>query len=117
LAWPGDVAVGNLLVADGRLSAVIDFGICGIGDPACDLVIAWTLFTGNSRAAFRAVVGLDPATWARARGSALWKGLISVSVDIDIAPAMAEVNLRLISDVLADASAAPDRTPAQVHDA
>jgi aminoglycoside phosphotransferase (APT) family kinase protein len=68
------------------LSAVIDFGTCGVGDPVCDLVIAWTLFTGDSRAAFRAAVGLDPATWARARGWALWKALISLAEDIDIAP-------------------------------
>ena len=49
----GDVAASNLLVVDGRLSAVIDFGCSAVGDPACDLAIAWTLFHGESRAAFR----------------------------------------------------------------
>ena len=73
----GDVAEGNLLVdGDGRLAAVIDFGTSGVGDPACDLVIAWTLFDGASRAAF-VEVGRDAATWARARGWALWKALIT----------------------------------------
>lgn len=72
----GDVAPGNLLVQDGKLSAVIDFGCLSVGDPACDLVIAWTLFYGESRKAFRAAVLLDDATWARARGWALWKALI-----------------------------------------
>jgi aminoglycoside phosphotransferase (APT) family kinase protein len=83
--WPadpvwvhGDVAVGNLLVRDGRLSAVIDFGSSGVGDPACDTVIAWTLLYGPSRAAFRTALGLDDATWARGRGWALWKALISL---------------------------------------
>ncbi len=76
-AWVhGDVAVGNLLVRDGRLSAVIDFGCSAVGDPACDLVIAWTVFEGASRAAFRETVALDEATWARARGWALWKAVI-----------------------------------------
>ena len=75
----GDVAVGNLLVSDGSLSAVIDFGTSGVGDPACDLVIAWTMFSGASRAAFRAAVGQDEATWARARGWALWKALFGLS--------------------------------------
>lgn len=75
----GDVAVGNLLVVDGRLSAVIDFGTCGVGDPACDLVMAWTYFEGESRAAFRDAVGLDAATWRRARGWALWKALVTIS--------------------------------------
>ncbi len=72
----GDIASGNLLVVDGRLSAVIDFGTSGVGDPACDLVIAWTMFEGESREAFRAAVDQDDAMWARARGWALWKALL-----------------------------------------
>lgn len=72
----GDIAVGNMLVQNGELSAVIDFGSIGIGDPACDLVIAWTLFKEESRKVFRAHLSLDNATWERARGWALWKALI-----------------------------------------
>jgi len=75
----GDVAVGNLLVSDNRLSAMIDFGTCGVGDPACDLVMAWTYFEGDSRETFRDAVGLDMATWQRARGWALWKALVTLS--------------------------------------
>ncbi|RDI48061.1 aminoglycoside phosphotransferase family protein [Aquicella lusitana] len=71
----GDVAVGNLLVDKGQLSAVIDFGQLGIGDPACDLAIAWTFFNAESRKAFRAALPLDSATWARGRGWTLWKAL------------------------------------------
>jgi aminoglycoside phosphotransferase (APT) family kinase protein len=74
----GDMSAGNLLVRDGRLDAVIDFGVCGIGDPACDLTIAWTLFDGSSRAAFRDALGVDDGTWARGRGWALWKALITL---------------------------------------
>ncbi|MEV4659467.1 aminoglycoside phosphotransferase family protein [Micromonospora sp. NPDC049301] len=74
----GDVAAGNLLVRDGRLAAVIDFGCCGVGDPACDTVIAWTLLHGASRAAFRDALGVEAATWARGRGWALWKALITL---------------------------------------
>ena len=73
----GDVAEGNLLLRDGRLAAVIDFGTSGVGDPACDTVIAWTLLRGRSRAAFRSTLGADDATWARGRGWALWKALIT----------------------------------------
>ncbi|MDT4989977.1 MAG: hypothetical protein QOI74_4071 [Micromonosporaceae bacterium] len=72
----GDVAHDNLLVRDGALAAVIDFGTCGVGDPACDLAIAWTLLSGASRDAFRTGLGVDPATWTRGRGWALWKALI-----------------------------------------
>jgi aminoglycoside phosphotransferase (APT) family kinase protein len=78
----GDIASGNLLVRDGRLSAVIDFGTSGVGDPACDLVIAWTFFSGDSRSAFREAVQQDTATWARARGWALWKALITTDLPV-----------------------------------
>ncbi|SCE96681.1 aminoglycoside phosphotransferase family protein [Micromonospora mirobrigensis] len=73
----GDVAVGNLLVREGRLAAVIDFGCCGMGDPACDLTVAWTLLPAPAREAFRAALPYAHDTWARARGWALWKALIT----------------------------------------
>ena len=72
----GDLAVGNLLVAEGRLAAVIDFGQLSVGDPACDLVIAWVFLDTPARAAFRNALPLDEGTWARARGWALWKALL-----------------------------------------
>jgi aminoglycoside phosphotransferase (APT) family kinase protein len=73
----GDMAKGNLLVNDGRLTTVIDFGTCGVGDPACDLAIAWTLLTGEARTAFRDGLAVDDETWARGRGWALWKTLVT----------------------------------------
>ena len=98
----GDVAAGNLLVTAGRLSAVIDFGCSGVGDPACDLTIAWTLFSGESRDAFRAALPLDSATWARARGWALWKALIALAAPVG-AYAVEAVNARYVVDeVLAE---------------
>lgn len=72
----GDIAVGNLLLRDGRLAAVIDFGCCAVGDPACDLVMGWVFFTGAAREAFRHSVDADAGTWARARGWALWKAAL-----------------------------------------
>ncbi|CAN5493473.1 aminoglycoside phosphotransferase family protein [soil metagenome] len=72
----GDVAAGNLLVRDGHLSAVIDFGILGVGDPACDLAIAWTLLHGEARQAFGQALPLDAGTWDRGRGWTIWKALI-----------------------------------------
>lgn len=98
----GDIAVGNLLVADGKLTAVIDFGTSGVGDPACDLVIAWGMFSGESREAFRQAVGQDDGTWARARGWLLWKSLLVLSGCIDTDQEQAAVNQRLIADVLND---------------
>jgi aminoglycoside phosphotransferase (APT) family kinase protein len=72
----GDMSVGNLLIRNGVLCGVIDFGQTCIGDPACDLVLAWTLLRDRSRAAFRESLQLDDDTWARGRGWALWKAAI-----------------------------------------
>jgi aminoglycoside phosphotransferase (APT) family kinase protein len=98
----GDVAAGNLLVRDGRLGAVIDFGSSGIGDPACDLTIAWTFLGGDSREAFRAALPLDAATWARGRGWALWKALITFAGNIDADPAAAATARHVIDEVLTE---------------
>jgi aminoglycoside phosphotransferase (APT) family kinase protein len=98
----GDVAVGNLLVADGKLTAVIDFGTSGVGDPACDLVLVWTMFSDDSRRAFRQAVDQDEGTWARARGWALWKALLLLAQHIDNDRERAAVNQHVISEVLDD---------------
>ncbi|WP_414638622.1 aminoglycoside phosphotransferase family protein [Actinophytocola sp.] len=77
-AWTGpprwvhsDLMPSNLLVTDGRLTAVLDFATAGVGDPACDLIPAWNLLTPAATALFRDAVGADDATWARGRGWAL----------------------------------------------
>ena len=75
----GDISAGNLLVQNGKLSAVIDFGQLAVGDPACDLVIAWTFFRDESRELFRSTLSFDEATWARGRGWALWKALVTAA--------------------------------------
>ena len=109
----GDVAVGNLLVREGRLAAVIDFGTSGVGDPACDLVIAWTFLSGESRETFRAAIDTDPATWARGRGWALWKSLIGLAGRLDTDPA-AGPDRRIVDDVIAEHEVAPGRRTIRV---
>lgn len=81
--WPcdpvwvhGDMSAGNLLVRDGQLAAVIDFGQLAVGDPACDLAMAWTFFGAAGRKTFRERLPLDEDTWRRGRGWALWKAAI-----------------------------------------
>ncbi|WP_309083133.1 aminoglycoside phosphotransferase family protein [Chelativorans sp.] len=98
----GDVAWGNLLLHDGRLSAVIDFGTSGVGDPACDLAIAWTLLEGESREVFRDALSLDRDTWARGRGWTLWKALILVAGIGGAVPAEVEKAWKTLDEVLAD---------------
>ncbi len=98
----GDVAPSNLLVRNGRLAGVIDFGCSAVGDPACDLVIAWTFFSGESREAFRAALSFDDSMWARARGWALWKATIVLEGSIDTNLDRAAIWRRVLDEVLAD---------------
>ena len=67
----GDLDARNWLVRDGRISGVIDWGSMGVGDPACDVMVAWKLHSPAARDAFRDAVRTDDATWERARGWAL----------------------------------------------
>jgi aminoglycoside phosphotransferase (APT) family kinase protein len=96
----GDVADGNLLTEHGRLSAVIDFGCCAVGDPACDTVIAWTYFSGESREVFKQRLPVDRAAWARGRGWALWKAMIVLAEALQDDPEDARATKRVIAEVL-----------------
>jgi len=98
----GDVTAANLLVTEGRLCAVIDFGCSGVGDPACDVTIAWTLFTGESREAFRDRLPVDDGTWARGRGWALWKALITLVHAVKAKPEDAATARQITEEVLAE---------------
>lgn len=98
----GDISAGNLLMQEGRLSAVIDFGQLAVGDPACDLAIAWTLCDAESREIFRAALPFDAGTWARGRGWALWKALIVAAGLTHPGNAEAKRCLRTIESVLSD---------------
>jgi len=96
----GDFHTGNLLTVAGRLSAVIDFGELGIGDPACDLIIAFTLMSAGSRAVFRATLGVDDATWTRGRGWALATGLNAYTSYAAVNPRVAAQTTRQITEAL-----------------
>lgn len=98
----GDLHPGNLLVEQGRLTAVIDFGTLGIGDPACDLMVAWTFLSSPTRDVFRAAIPADDATWARGRGWALSFGLIAYAYYFDKNPVLAAISKRTIDEVLAE---------------
>lgn len=98
----GDIHGGNLLMERGRLSAVIDFGGLGVGDPACDLIVAWNFLSGESRGAFRAAVAVDDATWARGRGWALSISLVALPYYLHTNPAIVANSHWTIGEVLAD---------------
>jgi len=101
----GDLHSGNLLAAEGRLSAVIDFGGLGVGDPAGDLMVAWTLLPAEARGAFRAAIQANDATWVRGRGGALSFALVALPYYRDSNPEFARIAQHTIEAVLADLDA------------
>ena len=98
----GDLEAGNLIAHEGRLSAVIDYGALGVGDPAADLMPAWAIFEGRSRAAFREAVGYDEHTWRRSRGWALSTAVIALPYYWDTFPGIVTASLRKLTALLAD---------------
>lgn len=98
----GDMSPGNLLVKRNQLSAVIDFGMLAVGDPACDLTIAWTLFEPEFRNTFRDVFSFDDDTWARGRAWALWKALIVMANMTETNPVESAQSRRVVTEIMED---------------
>jgi aminoglycoside phosphotransferase (APT) family kinase protein len=95
----GDLLPGNLLLQGGRLTGVIDWGCLGVGDPACDLIVAWGLLSPEARNVFRAELRVDDGTWARGRGWALSIALIALPYYRETNPALAATARHLIREV------------------
>jgi aminoglycoside phosphotransferase (APT) family kinase protein len=92
-----------MLVEGGRLSAVIDWGCLGVGDPACDVMAAWKVLTADTRDVFRAALPVDESTWARARGWALSQALVALSYyTLETNPVLVLEARRWMAEVLAD---------------
>lgn len=98
----GDLLASNLLMRDGRLAAVIDFGAAGVGDPACDLIVAWNVLPSGPRETFRHAVGLDDDTWLRGRGWALAQAVIALPYYRETNPGMTEAARRALREVLSE---------------
>ena len=108
-AWSGtpvwihtDLLRPNLLVDDGRLRAVIDFGAVGVGDPAADVIAAWSVFGTAGRAQFRDALDVDDGTWSRARGFALHQAALIIPYYRETNPGFVALAKRTVEQVLAD---------------
>jgi aminoglycoside phosphotransferase (APT) family kinase protein len=118
-AWDGrtpvwihaDLLRPNLLVDGGRLRAVIDFGAAGAGDPAADLIAAWSVFGPAGREAFRAALDPGDGAWERARGVALHQAVMLIPYYRTTNPGMAALGRRTVGQVLADPGAPPELLP------
>jgi aminoglycoside phosphotransferase (APT) family kinase protein len=98
----GDFTDGNLLAKRCRLSGVIDWGGLAVGDPACDLMVAWSFLPAEAREVFRASLSIDDATWARGRGWALSVALIALPYYWTTNPVRVAYSWHRIGEVLAD---------------
>lgn len=97
-----DLIPSNVLVRDGHIVGVLDFGAMATGDPAYDVTPAWHLLDRDSRRVFREVVGPDEATWRRARGLVVSGGVIALPYYLHSNPSMVAMARRGIGEVLAD---------------
>lgn len=108
LAWiHGDLLRPNVLVHGGRLCAVIDFGGAGVGDPAADVIAAWSVFGHAGRRAFRDSLDVDDGTWNRARGFALHQAAMIIPYYAETNPGFVALAKRTVEEVLADHQHAP----------
>jgi aminoglycoside phosphotransferase (APT) family kinase protein len=98
----GDLDARNLLVKDGRITGVLDWASVCVGDPACDVKVAWAVLDAETRPVFRELLELDDATWARGRGWALSQALIALPYYLHTYPAIVEQAWRWLSEALAD---------------
>jgi aminoglycoside phosphotransferase (APT) family kinase protein len=99
----GDLDARNVLVVDGKIGAVIDFGTLGIGDPACDVMVAWKMLSAETRGLFRDALAADGATWARARGWTLSQAVMALAYyTLETNPVLVREARRWLSEVLAD---------------
>lgn len=108
VAWlHGDLSPGNLLVRNGKLAAVLDFGTAGTGDPTVDLIPAWNLMPPDARAAFRAELGVDDVTWERGRAWALSIALLQLPYYWDTNPGLVANARHVIGEVLSSRRVRP----------
>lgn len=98
----GDLLAGNLIVQERRLHAVIDWGTLNVGDPACDLLAAWNVFSGNSRAVYLEALSVDDDTWLRGRGWAIFQAVMALPYYKNTNPGMVRQATHALQEVIAD---------------
>jgi aminoglycoside phosphotransferase (APT) family kinase protein len=107
--WPGppvwihgDLDARNLLVRDGRITGVLDWSCLCVGDPACDVKVAWAVLDSETRPVFRELLEVDDATWARARGWAVSQAVAALAYYLHTYPVIVQEARRWLAEALAD---------------
>ncbi|MEQ9315585.1 MAG: phosphotransferase, partial [Henriciella sp.] len=99
----GDMHPANLVVRDGAITGVIDWGLSGLGDPACDLMAAYTVFSGKARDAFARATAASESAWMRARGWALSTAVVALAYYRGSDAPIVARSREVIGEVLAEA--------------
>ena len=97
----GDLSYLNVLATDGRASGIIDWGTCGVGDPAIDMIAAWSLLPPGARDVYRGELGVSDAEWARGKGWVV-TGVFGIPYYRYTNPVLVADKVRAIDAVLAD---------------
>jgi aminoglycoside phosphotransferase (APT) family kinase protein len=97
-----DLLRPNVLVRDGRICAVIDFGGAGVGDPATDVIAAWSVFGPAGRERYRAALKVGDGAWQRARGIALHQAAMIIPYYRETNPAFVALAVRTIEQILSE---------------
>lgn len=98
----GDLLAGNLIIQERRLHAVIDWGTLNVGDPACDLLAVWNVFSGSSRTVYLEALSVDDDTWLRGRGWAIYQAVMALPYYWDTNPGMVRQATHALEEVIAD---------------
>lgn len=98
----GDLLATNVLVNDGHLTGILDFSAAGTGDPACDLMAAWSILPKEPRDVFRADLDVDDAEWDRGRGWAMVQAVMALPYYRETNPGMVENSRRMLTALIED---------------
>ena len=99
----GDLLPANVLTTGGRLGAVLDLGAAGVGDPACDLMAAWSILPPEARTGFRRLLAADDASWERGRGYAIVQAAVALPYYRDTNPGMVRNSMRILTELAHEA--------------
>lgn len=98
----GDLHEGNILSKKGKIIAVVDFGLCGVGEPSCDYMCAWTLLGKESREKFKSLLNPDPSCWKRGLGWSFSMGILGYPYYKKTNPVFAEIAKRSMDQAIED---------------
>lgn len=97
-----DLLKSNVLIKDNHISGIIDFGSAGIGDPAFDIIPAWSLFSFENRTIFRDKLKVNDIIWNRACAYALHQAAIGIPYYRNTNESFVKQSVYTINEIIKD---------------